>query len=253
MHYFTCKERFEDKMSCIYTAWEAALKYGHKEIRLLTEPVLQETLFDEYTHVDYNEEKTDKVIRTIKNKLGNKGMLYIYRVALSTEEDALDAIYRLLIKGFKVGPGIFDAYADPDVMRIFEISRRVGNEAHFFKEFARFNSVDNQVYICHIEPKDDVISIVAEHFADRMPSEHFMIIDDNREYAVVHPKDGENYIRYFSDDEMEKLSLSEAYEDEYTDMWRTFFKTIAIKERENPKCQRNMMPMWYRKHAVEFF
>lgn len=253
MHYFTCKERFEDKMSCIYTAWEAALKYGHKEIRLLTEPVLQETLFDEYTHVDYNEEKTDKVIRTIKNKLGNKGMLYVYRVALSTEEDALDAIYRLLIKGFKVGPGIFDAYADQDVIRIFEISRRVGNEAHFFKEFARFNSVDNQVYICHIEPKDDVISIVAEHFADRMPSEHFMIIDDNREYAVVHPKDGENYIRFFSDDEMEKLSLSEAYEDEYTDMWRTFFKTIAIKERENPKCQRNMMPMWYRKHAVEFF
>ena len=40
--------------------------------------------------------------------------------------------------------------------------------------------------------------------------------------------------------------------DEYTDMWKIFFETIAIKQRYNPECQRNLMPVWMRKHVTEF-
>ena len=93
---------------------------------------------------------------------------------------------------------------------------------------------------------------MAEHFADRMPSEHFVIVDDNRRLAVVHPKDEELYFMYLTDEEFDVLSRSEDFEDEYTRLWRTFFKTIGIKERENRACQRNMFPIWMRKHAVEF-
>ncbi len=253
MFIFTCEDRFEDMMCCIYRAWEYALQYGHDNIMLKKEPVLQHTLFDTYIHVDYDEGRAQKVIRTIERKLSGKGLYYIYYATLSNEEDALNTIYHFLVKGFQIGPGIFDCYGEPEVMRIFEIKRRVGNEAHFFREFARFTSLDDRVYVCHLEPKNNVITIVANHFADRMPSEYFMIIDDNRCYAVVHPKDGENYIRYLTEEEMAVLCQTESYEDQYTDLWRTFFDTIGIQERENPTCQRNMMPLWMRKHAVEFF
>ena len=37
------------------------------------------------------------------------------------------------------------------------------------------------VYVSHLEPKSDVIMLVGRHFADRMPSEHWMIIDDTTE------------------------------------------------------------------------
>lgn len=77
--------------------------------------------------------------------------------------------------------------AESPVSRMLEIRRAVGNEIHHFREFARFNSIDNKVYVCHLEPKHDVIYQVAEHFADRMPDEYFMILDDNRKYAVIHP------------------------------------------------------------------
>ena len=40
--------------------------------------------------------------------------------------------------------------------------------------------------------------------------------------------------------------------DEYRDLWKTFFDSIAIKERTNPKLQQNMMPLRYREYAVEF-
>ena len=36
------------------------------------------------------------------------------------------------------------------------------------------------------------------------------------------------------------------------DLWKDFFNTIGIKERENYQCQRNLMPLWYRKHMTEF-
>ena len=102
------------------------------------------------------------------------------------------------------------------------------------------------------EPKSDVIMLVGRHFADRMPSEHWMIIDDKRKIACIHPKDGTNYLRYLTDEEFDTLRKTEEYTDTYTDLWKTFFHAVGIKERENYICQRNLFPKWKRKHAVEF-
>ena len=79
---------------------------------------------------------------------------------------------------------VLEQYSNPHVMRMLELRRKVGNESHHFNEFARFQSLDRKVYVSHLEPKSDVIMLVGRHFADRMPSEHWMIIDDNRKTDV---------------------------------------------------------------------
>ena len=140
----------------------------------------------------------------------------------------------------------------PEVMRIMELVRNVSNESHKFREMTRFTSVDRKVYVSHIEPRCDVALLVAEHFADRMPSEHWVIVDDGRRTAVVHPADEYMYVKHLTDDEFAALGRAEYEEDEYTDMWRTFFNAIAIEQRENYRCQRNLFPLWIRKHATEF-
>ena len=89
-------------------------------------------------------------------------------------------------------------------------------------------------------------------FADRMPSEHFMIVDDVHREAIIHPKDEMYYLKTLSDEEYEQLLHTEEINDSYTDLWKLFFHTIAIKERANAKCQDNLFPLWTRKHAVEF-
>ena len=38
----------------------------------------------------------------------------------------------------------------------------------------------------------------------------------------------------------------------FVDLWKVFFKSIGIEQRKNPRCQRNMLPLWYRKHMTEF-
>ena len=239
-------------MTCIYDAWSEALRIGHDQIQLKKEPILQQTMFDEYVHVDGDNVKAEKVIRSVRRDISDEAYLDVYYATLSAEEDALQAIYNFLRVGFAVGSKVLEQYSNPHVMRILELRRKVGNESHHFNEFARFQSLDRKVYVSHLEPKSDVIMLVGRHFADRMPSEHWMIIDDNRKTACVHPKDGTNYLRYLTDDEFESLRKTEQYEDEYTEMWKTFFQAVAIKERENYVCQRNLFPIWKRKHAVEF-
>ena len=92
--------------------------------------------------------------------------------------------------------------------------------------------------------------LVGNHFANRMPSEHWMIIDDKRFIAVVHPADQDYYLTILSKEEMDRLSIQT--DDPFIDLWKDFFNTIGIKERENHQCQRNLMPLWYRKHMTEF-
>lgn len=252
MYVYTCEPDFGSMMTCIYTAWERALKVGHDQVRLETEPVEQLTLFEEYVHVAYDVDKEEKVIRSIKQKISMHAFVQIYYVAMSAERDAVDVIYRFLIRAFAYGDQVLQQLTDPCIARFFELRRAVGNEAHFFREFARFVSVNNQVYVCHLEPKNHILLFVAEHFSDRMPSEHWMIIDDRRRLAVIHPKDEPYYMRDLSELEFHQLAAVEKNQDEYTDMWKAFFDAIAIRQRYNPKCQRNLMPIWMRKHVTEF-
>lgn len=251
MRIFTCKDKYEDMMTCIYDAWEWALKNGHDNLILRKEPIKQYSLFDEYVHIEGDEEKALKVTDSIRRKISDDAYISVYYATLSIEEDALDTIYRFLQLGFKVGRNVTNMLTEQSVLRMMELRRRVGNEYHSFREFLRFNSIDGRVFVAHFEPKNDVTYLVARHFSNRMPSENFMIIDDNRRLSVVHPKNQEMYIRYLNEDEINLMKKTEEKKDKYEDMWQDFFNTIAIKERENYKCQRNHLPLWMRKHMVE--
>lgn len=248
MTIFTCHDRFDDMMTCIYEAWASRL--GHSNVRLMTEPVGNLELFCEYRHVDADPKKTASVIASIQQKISPYAYSMVYRAAVSDQSDKLDAIYRFLIAGFHYGSHVTDFLQEPIVMRIFELNRKVANEAHFFKEFIRFSNMQGNVLVSHIEPKSDIITMVAPHFLDRLPSENWMIIDDVRHTAVVHPSDQDYYLTSLSQEEMDHLS--QQTDDPFVELWKGFFENIGIKERKNPRCQRTMLPLWYRKHMPEF-
>ena len=63
MYVYTCEPDFGSMMTCIYTAWEKALKVGHDQVRLETEPVEQLTLFEDYVHVAYDADKEEIDLR----------------------------------------------------------------------------------------------------------------------------------------------------------------------------------------------
>lgn len=78
MKVFTCKDRLEDIMTCIYDAWSEALQIGHDQIQLKKEPIFQQTIFDEYIHVDQDTSKAEKVIRSIRRDISDEGHIWIF-------------------------------------------------------------------------------------------------------------------------------------------------------------------------------
>ena len=102
----------------------------------------------------------------------------------------------------------------------------------------------------HIEPKSNVLTLLAPHFADRLPSENWMIIDDRRRLAVVHPADRDYYLTPLSPEEFQTLSREP--DDTFVHLWKGFFHHIGICQRRNSRCQRTMLPLWYRKNMTEF-
>lgn len=167
---FTCRDQFDDMMSCIYEAWASRL--GHSNVRLLTEPFGTPELFCTYRHVDLQPERAGSVVRTIRQKISAHAGRMVYRAAMSCADDKLDAIYRFLILGFYQGASVMDYLQHPAVHRLFELDRQTANEAHYFREFIRFSSLDNRILVSHIEPKSNVLTLVAPSFADRLPSEN---------------------------------------------------------------------------------
>lgn len=250
MTIFTCNNDWGSQLTCIYDAWASRL--GHRNIRLETEPIGQISLFDTYIHVDYDPAKADSVMDAINCKISPWFYRQIAYPCGACEIDTLDTIYRMIVLGFKYGPGALDMYQYREVSRFKEISTHYSREACSFLEFVRFHQIGGSVYAAHIEPKSRVLLPVAEHFSDRMPSEHWMIIDDVHREAAVHPVNERFYLTQLNDDEFERLLQTETMNDSFTKLWQNYFNAIAIKERANRSCQMNHFPLWKRVHAVEF-
>lgn len=250
MTIYSCEADLVSMLTCIYVAWASGL--GHRNVELRLEPIEQYTLFDEYVHVDADYQKAQSVTDSVKRKISPYFYSQLSYNAMSYEADVLDNMYRVMILGFAYGPEVLKRYEFRDIMRFSEIHTRLGKEACHFKEFLRFHQIREDLYIAHVEPKSRIIWALSEDFTDRMPSENWMIVDDTHKIAAVHQKNEESYFQKLSEDEYDRLLLTEKQNDEFTDLWKLFFETIAIKERANAKCQRNLFPVWKRKHAVEF-
>lgn len=247
---YTCYDKFEDMMTCIYDAWASGL--GHKNVKLKTEPFGNLELFCKYIQVDADPQKTASVVCSIQKKISFEAYQMVFRCAASCHEEKLDIIYRFLLLGFAYGPKVLHMLQHPAVMAIFEINHKVSNETHLFREFLRFQSMANGVLAAHIEPRSDILTFLAPLFADRMPSENWIMIDDNRKTAVVHPADHDFYLTLLSEEELQYLSELRDNADPFVGLWKGFFETIGIEQRKNVKCQRNHLPLWYRKHVTEF-
>lgn len=252
---YQCEDTTSGILSAVYDAGLSG--YGHQYIRIqpkIAEQIDNFELFTEYVSVETDEDKVLHVINAVRDKISMQAYSYMMSAVLSCCPDRGDAIYQFLTYGFTMGAKVCDALQIPCVKRVFELKRAVYNEAHFMKEFLRFQEVQREpaLLLAVLEPKHRVIPLVTEHFADRFPEEWFIIYDKTHMEASFHYKDGSWELRLLTQEEAQKLEeLSEQRED-YVDLWKAFFKSIAIEERTNKKLQRNMFALRYRKHATEF-
>lgn len=250
MKAFLCEDSLEGIFTGIYVAWASG--FGHENVRLLMKDQYEPEFFMEYETVEPDDEKSEKVARSIQRKISGEAFRVVCRAAFSARPERADTIYRFLIEGFRHGGRVLRLLQRPAVAEVFALSRKVANEAHQYLEFIRFEQLENGVLFAAISPKSRVIMLVAPHFADRFPGENWVIYDDVREEAAIHMAGEDWMTAKIPKGQAEAFLETYGASDHYEDLWKTFFHSIGIKERENPGCQRNFLPVWYRKHMTEF-
>lgn len=249
---YQCPDTIDGMLTGIYEA--GISRYGHDYIKLeVTEPgtPTSMSLFSEYIEISEDPVKAGNVAESIQKNISSAAYNYTISALLSADADKANIAYHFLVYGFHVGPRIISALQVSWVRQIFELKRSVMNEAHYFKEFLRFSQSD-RLYISVIEPKSRVISLIMPHFSDRLNCESFIIYDKTHSEAGIHPASGEWFIKNILPDEGQILENMYNNKDELTALWKTFFDSIAIKERINPALQRNLLPIHFRKHMSEF-
>ena len=258
MHIFLCEDSIDGIFTGIYDAW--ASRYGHKNIKLSINEAITYELFSEYITVTPDSEKSEKVGRTIIARLGMEVYQDILQAVLAHDEkkkneqpDKADCIYRTLLYGFSLPDGhrILQALGNPYIAIVFELSRSTGNEAHHLLGFLRFQELENGVLFSAIHPKNQVISVLAEHFADRLPQEHFMIYDATHQIAAIHKASSGYFLTDASNLNPDVITRLSPAEEEYQKLWCGFFDSIAIEARKNPKLQSQNIPKRFWKDTVE--
>lgn len=212
-------------------------------------------MFAEYIIIKTDEEKAEKTVYAIRKKLGDKIWHTILRAICHFDNNRGTQVFHFLVRGFQTGNKVIDMLYDSYVMSVMELSRKTANEAHYFVEFIRFKEINHILY-SKIEPKCNVLPLIAEHFSERFPNEDFIIYDAKKKLSVVHKKYEKSFFVRdseitFSQRDAVKNKLAEK-SDDYGILWKTYFNSIEIEERENRNCQRNMLPLWYRKNMIEF-
>lgn len=253
-HIYLCDNSIDGVFTAIYLAWSS--RYGHANIKIEDKSEGSKfsniELFAEYIPVETDYSLSEKVGVSIRKKISEEAYEMVCRVALSDYLGKADLIYRFLILGFSVGSSIVEHMSNEVVNNVFRVSKNVGNEAHHLLGFIRFSEQENGLLTAVIHPKNNVLTIVTPHFADRLPQEQFMIYDENRKLATFHVPGSSWILAQIPEIDQEKLESITIREDEYRDLWRAFFHHIAIKERVNPKLQRNNLPLRFRGDMTEF-
>lgn len=249
-----CDGSLDGILTAVYKAYD--MRYGHEYIQLSVKNASGEgdnfELFSEYYEIKTDYVLSMKVAKTIRQKISSQAYEMVVRVALSESDTRADLIYRFIILGLSMGKSVVEHLSNDIVHQMQAVNRYVGREAYHFLEFLRFQEVGDGILLGVIQPKNHIISLMMDHFADRLYHENFIIYDEGRQIAVIHEKEQEPFLIDLESDFIESLKRVKSDEEEYENLWRAFHKSIAIQERKNLKLQRNLLPLWMRKNMTEF-
>lgn len=232
---------FDGLLTVIYVA------YNDRESKMLRVNAKAEQLIlaldDIHIITDFS--KARRVEKSICEKLSQNFLNNIRTCFLSNDKNKDTVIIHTVYKALKYGEEILNSL-DEHAFYMNKLVKQVLNERHRYLGLLRFKEMKDGIMFSTIEPKNNVLPILISHFKNRMKREKFVIFDKGRKMIAYY--DGNKVEIVF----VESLKIEWSDEEiEYSELWKTFHKSISIKERENKKLQQSNIPKYYWKHLIE--
>lgn len=189
--------------------------------------------------------KSTRLQKGIETKLGKAVLRDIYLLYLADTPDHGIITLQYLRFCFHVGKKARSLRYEPSVKAALTLREKVTREWDRMLGFVRFNKTSDDVYVSNISPDHNILPLIANHFASRMPSHSFIIRDISRGLAILSHK-GVWVLTELAPD-----TVFDFTSDEFRTIWKDYWKTMAISERLNPELQRRCMPKRYWKNLTE--
>lgn len=156
-------------------------------------------------------------------------------------------LFTLIRRGLQGGRRAAADLSDPVMARVMLAYQKLATEQDHLKGFVRFSQLD-EMLVGEIEPKNRVLPILGPHFAARFSVEKLALYDRTHKEALFAAGGLWKILP------VDQFHMGSAGEEEraFRTMWRSYFQTIAIEGRRNPKCQSTHLPKRYRAVMTEF-
>lgn len=205
-------------------------------------------MFMQPFQVETSEESARRLKRAIVNA-ASEDVLNLLVFAFHSEEASVEM--KMLVYLRKLFAGLDPDYgknkASLEMLPLLKIAQSVRREAGDMRGMVRFNKAPDGLYFAEIEPKYNILWCIVGHFKARFPNGRWAILDSKRGYGV-----------YYDGHESHEVTVPDpsalaagAQPDEFSQMWKSYYQVMSIKERENPRLLRRCLPVRYWKHLTE--
>ena len=166
-------------------------------------------------------------------------------------------LFRYIRKNIDHPQGVELNFGDVDVLRVKEIAQQVSREAHHLVQFVRFQETADGIWFAPIAPRYNLLPVVVKHFRNRYATQPWILYDTTRNQGLYWDTHAVNEVS-FSPADLAALRLGQLEGEKQSDeeqlfqqMWKEYFRSITIRERLNPRLQRQHMPKKYWKYLTE--
>lgn len=189
---------------------------------------------------------SQRVSRGIAARSG-KALAVVRRSFLTCLPDKEARLYAFIRKLLAEGPGFMRDLSDPACYPLYRAIRHMNGELEKLRGFVRFSDYSG-ILGAEIEPKNRVLPLLRGHFCQRYANEQFFIYDRTHRELLLYAN-GRSRITQIENFQPVLPGEDELY---FRSLWKQFFQSVAIRERENPRCQNTFMPKRYRGTMTEF-
>jgi probable DNA metabolism protein len=216
-------------------------------------------LFYDILHtVVTDEQKAVRVWHGLQQRLSASALGCLTQSWLSELPEVGMLLFRYIRKAFDASRSIETDFADPDVLRLTQIWKKVDWERMRLLQFARFQKAADGTFFAAFEPQFNALPLTIHHFRDRFADQPWLIYDVKRRYGFYYDLQEVTCV-HFEDDSREAHLITGMLDEQlmaddeklFQQLWKTYFKATCIKERINPRKQRQDMPVRYWKYMTE--
>lgn len=234
---------FEGLLTAVFDAW------SDKRLLSIEEAGKYERNFvDETVAVESSTGKFERIKNWLIRASGDKAFFKIYRAFLTEDRDCGKVVYDYLKLIAKLGGNADRHLSHCAVSRINKLEQAFCNETHKMYGFLRFKETSGDVLYAGIGTKYNQLEPLMAFFHERMPGRKIIIYDEKRKLAAV--CDGDMW--YITDGFDKSVFDTDEHDGDFEELWKKYLTELSIKERENYKLQRQMMPIRYREYMTEF-